>query len=127
MYRNHASPLYRSAPRKSSEKALIAVIQETWIGGVSTRAGRSRASAGFRGEPVVTSLECMRLTTSPMSRQRASPKLRGRITTPLMRLQDPDYTRVLLITPGNNAGVSGQRSIGGRRMSATIIKSFPTG
>ena len=37
-------------PRKTSEKALVAVIQEAWIGGVSTRRGDELAQAmGLQG------------------------------------------------------------------------------
>src|SRR4028119_1749557 len=50
-------------PRKTSEKALVAVIQEAWIGGVSTRrvdelaqamglAGGGKSPAGRRGQGV---------------------------------------------------------------------------
>ena len=41
-----------------------------------------------------------------MTRQSASFKLAGRITTPLMRLQDPDYTRILLVTLAETTPVS---------------------
>ncbi|MDR3513140.1 MAG: arsenical pump-driving ATPase [Caulobacteraceae bacterium] len=41
-----------------------------------------------------------------MSRQTASHQLGARIVTPLMRLQDPDYTRVLLVTLAETTPVS---------------------
>ncbi|MDR3510181.1 MAG: arsenical pump-driving ATPase [Caulobacteraceae bacterium] len=41
-----------------------------------------------------------------MTRQTASQQLGGRIITPLMRLQDPDYTRVLLVTLAETTPVS---------------------
>ena len=41
-----------------------------------------------------------------MTRQTGSGELTGRIITPLMRLQDPDYTRVLLVTLAETTPVS---------------------
>jgi arsenite-transporting ATPase len=41
-----------------------------------------------------------------MTRQSASFKPAGRITTPLMRLQDPDYTRILLVALAETTPVS---------------------
>src|ERR671914_1775904 len=42
-------------PRKTSEKALVAVIQEAWIGGVSTRRGGGRVEGeGLFRLPQVT-------------------------------------------------------------------------
>src|SRR3712207_524108 len=47
-------------PRKTSEKALVAVIQEAWIGGVSTRRGdelaRAMGSAGLLDKSRVSRL-----------------------------------------------------------------------
>ena len=46
--------------RKSSEKALIAVIQEAWIGGVSTRwVGRSGAGDGAVRHQQVASIQAV--------------------------------------------------------------------
>ena len=41
-----------------------------------------------------------------MTRQSTSHDLAGRITTPLMRLQDPDYTHILLVTLAETTPVS---------------------
>jgi len=41
-----------------------------------------------------------------MTRQTALAEFRGRIITPLMRLQDPNYTRVLLVTLAETTPVS---------------------
>jgi putative transposase len=51
--------------RKSSEKALIAVIQEAWIGGVSTRRVDDLVQAmGCRGSASRKSPSCARRSTS---------------------------------------------------------------
>ena len=52
--------------RKTTEKALVAVIQEAWIGGVSTRPGR-RDRAGDGASPAsrrARSRNCARKSTS---------------------------------------------------------------
>ena len=54
-------------PRKTSEKALVAVIQEAWIGGVSTRPGASTTWPrpwACRASTRARSASCARTSTS---------------------------------------------------------------
>ena len=55
-------------PRKTSEKALVAVIQEAWIGGVSTRRVDDLVQAmGLAGIRKSRSASCARTSTSGSS------------------------------------------------------------
>ena len=53
-------------PRRTSEKALVAVIQEAWIGGVSTRRVDDlvQAMGLYRESPRARCLSCARTSTS---------------------------------------------------------------
>src|SRR3712207_3765178 len=66
-------------PRKTSEKALVAVIQEAWIGGVSTRRG------GELGE----ALGLSRISQAPLSK--ACPGHRGGGRAPRAKGRRPLY------------------------------------